>query len=176
MTVTQADRILAVLLDGREHTLAEIHRKAGHSIVHSRISDLRKKGCVIDHRTKPHKKGATASVYRLVSAPAEAVMAGARAGHVAALLRHQWDEDERIAREQREAVPRDDSHRFRVYGVGEAGILRILDTAPTEGLLGSVILRLGREGRLRGLCLGVLDTHGTDTASGTWVVNPWDQA
>ena len=169
MSETQASRILAVLRDGREHTLAEIHRRAGHSIVHSRISDLRAKGCVIDHRTKPRKRGAAASTYRLVSAP-EAVLA------TASRQADAWARAEREAEQRRRDVPRDDTHRYRLYGVRDGGVLDLLGTAASPETVGRLLVNLGERGELHGVCVGLLDTHGTDTATGSWTVNPWDQA
>lgn len=45
---SQCDQILAVLRDREWHTTAEIHRRCGFSRLNSRISDLRKRGHVID--------------------------------------------------------------------------------------------------------------------------------
>lgn len=60
--LSQASRILTLLEDGRWHTTAEILRVVP-SIVHSRISDLRKHGYLIEHDTTG--SGAEGSRYRL---------------------------------------------------------------------------------------------------------------
>jgi hypothetical protein len=54
---------MAVLKDGAWHTAAEIHQRAGFSRLNSRISELRKKGHAIEHRTTG--VGAAGSEYRL---------------------------------------------------------------------------------------------------------------
>lgn len=66
---SQAARILAVLSDGYWHTNAEIHRKVGGCVLHSRIAELRKRGYVIEHVTTG--SGATGSRYRLLDEPAD---------------------------------------------------------------------------------------------------------
>lgn len=47
---SQNDRILAVLRDGREHEMRDIHREVGFCRMNSRISELRKRGHVIECR------------------------------------------------------------------------------------------------------------------------------
>ena len=59
---SQSDRILAVLADGREHEMRDIHREAGFCRLNSRISELRKRGHVIECR----REGAD-YIYRLVT-------------------------------------------------------------------------------------------------------------
>ena len=49
-TPSQNDRILAVLKDGREHEMRDIHRIAGFCRLNSRISELRSRGHVISCR------------------------------------------------------------------------------------------------------------------------------
>lgn len=44
MNGSQCDRVLAVLRDGRPHTMEEIHQFAGFMRLNSRISDLRHRG------------------------------------------------------------------------------------------------------------------------------------
>ena len=46
--LSQNDRILAVLADGREHEMRDIHREAGFCRLNSRISELRNRGYVIE--------------------------------------------------------------------------------------------------------------------------------
>lgn len=75
--MTDAAFLLAVLADGREHSLSEIlavsiaERGFGMT-VHSRVSDLRKRGYRVDHRTVG-KRGA-GSLYRLVVEPKQLML------------------------------------------------------------------------------------------------------
>lgn len=66
------DRVLRMLSDGEWHTSAELYRFTA-CIVHSRISDLRRHGHIIDKR---HVKGrgAESIEYRLVSSDAAATV------------------------------------------------------------------------------------------------------
>jgi len=48
--VSQCDRVLAVLRDGRKHTIEEIHERAGTMRLNSRVADLRRKGHVVLHK------------------------------------------------------------------------------------------------------------------------------
>lgn len=41
---SQCARVLAVLSDGRPHTMTEIHRRAGTMRLNSRVAELRKRG------------------------------------------------------------------------------------------------------------------------------------
>jgi hypothetical protein len=64
---SQVDRILDVLKDGRWHTAAEIHQRAGFSRLNSRMSDIRfRRGIAYEHRTTG--VGSAGSEYRLVRA------------------------------------------------------------------------------------------------------------
>lgn len=162
---SQTSRILAVLWDCKHHSVAEIHRRAGTSRLNSRISDLRKMGCSIELSRRAGRKGAQSYVYRLLAEPATIEMPRE---HV------EWERAQAEAQQRRDSVPRDGVHRFRLYGVRDGDVLDLLATAEDEHDLGPQILRLGREGALRSVCLGVLDTHGTDSRSGTWIVSPWE--
>lgn len=71
--MTQCERIVDVLRDGREHTAAELYRTG--CVLHSRISDLRKRGYVIE-LSRTDGVGAESFLYRLVSAPKEMPSAG----------------------------------------------------------------------------------------------------
>jgi len=48
--LSQNDRILAALQDGREHEMRDIHVVAGFCRLNSRVSELRKRGYVITCR------------------------------------------------------------------------------------------------------------------------------
>jgi hypothetical protein len=71
-TPTQCERILAVISDGREHTAAELYRTG--CVLHSRISDLRKRGYVIE-LSRADGVGAESFLYKLVATPEEATSA-----------------------------------------------------------------------------------------------------
>jgi len=61
------NRILEALRDGEWHTSADLYRQCGHLILHSRISDLRHKGYVVEGRNVPGKSGVDGYQYRLVA-------------------------------------------------------------------------------------------------------------
>jgi hypothetical protein len=58
---SQNDRILAVLQDGQEHEMRDIHRVAGFCRLNSRVSELRKRGLTITCRRE-----GSSYYYRLV--------------------------------------------------------------------------------------------------------------
>jgi hypothetical protein len=60
-------RILEALRDGQWHTSADLYRRCGHLILHSRISDLRHKGYVVEGRNVPGHSGVDGYQYRLVA-------------------------------------------------------------------------------------------------------------
>ncbi len=62
---SQAKRILAVLADGKLHTTAEIHERAGSSRLNSRIAELRKRGYNIAYEFVGGV-GPEAHAYRLI--------------------------------------------------------------------------------------------------------------
>lgn len=73
--MTDRQFLLAVLSDGKPHTLHEILlasvRERGHAFtVHSRAADLRKLGYTVACKPMPRKRG---SVYQLVTRPLEEV-------------------------------------------------------------------------------------------------------
>ena len=61
--MTGCERVRAVLSDGKWHTTAELIERT-HSTVHSRISDLRKRGDLIEQKRIPGATGAAAYAYR----------------------------------------------------------------------------------------------------------------
>jgi hypothetical protein len=76
MSVTDTDYLLAALADGRWHNLNELLRRSfterGCGLtVHSRVSDLRKYGHCIQHRTVKGARRGEASEYRLLRASLE---------------------------------------------------------------------------------------------------------
>jgi hypothetical protein len=66
---SQCDRLLAILDDGRWHNSADLHRQV-FCVLHSRISELRNRGYVIERRGAG--AGAEHYDYRLVGVPGEA--------------------------------------------------------------------------------------------------------
>jgi hypothetical protein len=68
--MSQCDQLAALLSDGRWWTTRELLREVP-CIVHSRVSDLRKRGLIIEHETVG--PGAAGSRYRLVEISVEPV-------------------------------------------------------------------------------------------------------
>ena len=161
---SQNSRILRVLGDEHWHTTANLYRKCGGMILHSRISELRKHGFEIDHEVIPGKSGALGHRYRLLNSPSPA--------DLDAIVGPVVNASSGIPRED---VPRDLAHRFRIYKMVYDELV-LLATASTAEDVGVAIVALGNEGQLAGGCLGLLDTHGTDEARGSWTVQPWDTA
>jgi hypothetical protein len=159
---SQNARILRALADGSWHSVANIHRKAGTSRLNSRVSELRKYGYVIEHDTVPGKVGSLGHRYRLLNPPSATELAAII--DPASYVSHGIPRDE---------VPRDSTHRFRIYKMRYDELI-LLATATTAEDVGVAIVTLGNEGEFAGGCLGILDTHGTDEAQGTWTVQPWD--
>jgi hypothetical protein len=65
--VSHCGLILEALRDGEWHTTASLYRECGPMILHSRISDLRKKGHNVEGRHVPGETGADGYEYRLCS-------------------------------------------------------------------------------------------------------------
>jgi hypothetical protein len=65
---THVERVAAVLADNEWHTSAELYHRT-RSVVHSRISDLRKRGHLIEHR-RTEGNDAGSYEYRLLSSDA----------------------------------------------------------------------------------------------------------
>jgi len=66
---SQEDLILDILQAraGREVGLPELMAKSGSAAVHSRIANLRKRGCQIVNRTERHPSGKRMSFYTLLA-------------------------------------------------------------------------------------------------------------
>lgn len=62
---SQCEKILAVLADGDAHLVSEIHERAGYSRLNSRVSELRKRGYVIECFHVPGENGSRGYGYRL---------------------------------------------------------------------------------------------------------------
>ncbi len=63
--MSHCDRILDALRDGEWHTTHALYIEVGPMILHSRISDLRKKGHNVEGRHVPGRTGADGYEYRL---------------------------------------------------------------------------------------------------------------
>lgn len=161
---TQCARILHALADGRWHSVAEIHRKAGTSRLNSRISDLRlMHGYVIEHDTGgTGKTASTKHRYRLLTPMSE--------WEVRRLVTFDAPPVEVLDRKE---IPRDDQHRFRIYRM-VYDELELLATAPDAYSVGLVIVELGHQKAFGTSCIGLLDTHGTEEEKGTWILHPWE--
>lgn len=154
---SQLALILNALKDGRWTSSAEIHRRAGTR----RVSDLRRYGYTIQHRTVPGDRGSLRHQYRLVNPPLPLPDPGP-----SPVERNPLDRDK---------TPRDKAHKFRVYIVDEKNELLLMAAVPTEEQVGVAICELGRSGVVGNSCVGVQETFGEDTKKnpGKWIINPW---
>lgn len=73
---SQNERILAVLDDGGWHNTADLYARCGGMILHSRISELRKRGFWIVSERVPGETGPRSFRYRLVPALTEREVGG----------------------------------------------------------------------------------------------------
>jgi hypothetical protein len=152
-TMTHGERILRVLADQRWHTTSNIHRQAGHMVVHSRISELRGKGHEIEHRHVPGKVGAAAHAYRWLNVT-----------------------DDYRARETPPTmadpgIPNTPANRFRIY-TRVYDDLRCVAAAGTPEALGVALVTMGAEGEFDGYLVGLMDRP-SDDEPGRWIVKPW---
>ncbi len=65
--MSHCQRILDALRDGQWHTTHALYIEVGPMILHSRVSDLRAKGHIVEGRHVPGKTGADGYEYRLCS-------------------------------------------------------------------------------------------------------------
>lgn len=158
---SQNARILRALADGKWHTVANIHRRAGTSRLNSRVSELRKYGYEIEHEAVEGKTGSLGHRYRLLNPPT--------VDELAAII-DPFLTDRGLIRDE---IPRDAIHRYRIYRMVYEQ-LELVATATTPADVGEAIVSLGTEGIFTQSCVGILDTHGTDEVKGDWVLNPFD--
>ena len=156
---SQNARILKTLSDGSFHSVANIHRKAGASRLNSRVSELRKYGYEIEKEQVAGKSGSLGFRYRLLNPPS--------AAELATIV------DDLPVAIPREEVPRDLSHRFRIYRT-RYDELDLVGTAATPEEIGVAFYDLGLRGVFKGSCAGLLDTHGTVEVAGAWILDPFD--
>lgn len=155
---THGARLLAVLADGKWHSTSALHRRAGNMIVHSRISELRKKGYRIEHRHVPGKIGAVAHKYQWQDAPGVET-------HDEPEPMFEWDD----------LAPRRPEERFRIYKHTIDEPLQLIATCASPEAVGVALCTLAAEGEFDRAAVGVLDTNGSDDKPGFWVVNPWER-
>ena len=156
---SQNARVLRVLSDGRWHTGSNVQRRSGANRLNSRISELRARGFEIESE-RIGGAGLLSHRYRLLKTVAvEGLVTPRRLDDVL----------------DRETVPRDLEHRFRVYRC-ILDELELVGTAATPEDLGWLIVQLGRLKRFESSCMGVLDTFGHAEEKGTWLLNPFDTA
>lgn len=148
--MTQGQRILRVLADGRWHSTSNIHRQAGNMIVHSRVAELRTRGHEIEHRHVPGRRGACAHQYRWLNPPE-------RSGGAPAFVAPK--------------IPRSTETRYRIYSQAFGSPVCIATAATAEDL-GVALVTMGREGQFDGVLVGVMDAP-TEGVPGTWLVKPW---
>lgn len=156
---SQCARILAVLADSKSHTTTDLYRRCGGMILHSRINELRRKhGYRIICEHLPGKTGARAYRYTWLDAP------GLPAS----------DPDE-FTLNGADVAPRDERNRYRIYRLTADALLELVATCATAEAVGVTLCTLGLEGEWpAGTAVGLMDTHGTDNHSGTWLLSPWN--
>lgn len=159
---SQNSKIISALSTGKWLTTRALYRKCGGMILHSRVSELRKHGYEIEHEVIPGKSGALGHKYRLLNPPSPT--------ELDAIVDPEEYTSPGIPRG---AVPRDLTHRFRIYRM-RYDELDLVATASTPEEVGVAIFTLGMEGVFEGSCAGLLDTHGTSEKPGKWLVDPFD--
>lgn len=155
---SQGARILHALRAHRWRSGQAILREAGACSLSARISELRKKGYPIQH-----------------------VRTGSgRAGHHYRLAQPHPPLPERVAPPDAFIVPgeafapRDMAQRYRLYArEGNFGDLVLKATGKDSGEIGQALFTLAEGGDLENCVIGILDTHGDETAKGDWLVKPW---
>jgi Helix-turn-helix domain len=160
-TGTQSARILHALRDGRWHSAADIRRRVGMTSLSARISELRHEhGYIIEHRlVKGKPRALLAHQYRLT-------------GPDGLSLPDPGELPERTVLD-RDAIPRDSANRYRLYRLIR-NQLELVATCRTPQAIGVSLVELGKKGEFAESCVGLLDTFGTDSITGSWILNPWD--
>ncbi len=72
MTLSQSARVIQFLSDGYWHTVPHIQQACGTMRLNSRISELRKRGYVIECERVAGEVGAAAYRYRMLGRPGDA--------------------------------------------------------------------------------------------------------
>lgn len=172
-TVSQSARVLAVLKDGKPHSVPEIHKIAGTMRLNSRVADLRKRGHVIVCERVKGLKGAAAYHYTWL---------GERESLVQVLILEKTEADRlresgQLQLDTDTIAPRTEGERYRIFRVKDGGEPEIVATSSTEEGIGIAICRLGAEGEFLDYCVGVMDAldhkDEKDEWVGKWLVLPW---
>jgi biotin operon repressor len=153
---SQNARVLRALADGGWHTSTHLRRATGTHVTkqvyelrqHGYKIEMRRQGNVIRYRLK--KPLTAAETRRLVKGPGPPSLSLPR-----------------------DNIPRTASNRFRIYRV-VADKLDLVGVASSEGEFGEVVCRLAKDGAFAQSGVGLLDTHGSETQSGDWLLLPWD--
>jgi biotin operon repressor len=158
-TTSQSARVLAVLKDGKPHSVPEIHQKVGTMRLNSRVADLRKQGHTIICERVKGKKGAAAYQYQLLSQTD--------------ILR----KGKQLTLSTDDIAPRVAKERYRIFRVRDGGDPEIVATVGSLGALGKALYKLGLEGEFDDCVLGLQDAmdHRDKDKKwvGKWFVLPW---
>src|SRR5262245_28121067 len=123
-------RLLHALNSNKWVSVSEIKRRTQINSLSSRVNDLRKKGLTIEHReVKGKARADLRHQYRWIGKPSDPVLPPLDP----AVDRITLNRDE---------VPRDPEHRFRIYITDENNKLHLMGTAATESKLGVELCRL----------------------------------
>lgn len=155
---SQNARVLRALADGGWHTTTHLRRATGTHVT-KQVYELRKHGYKIEMKREGQAERQTiryrlktqlppAEVSRLVKGPGPPSL-------------------------PRDEIPRTATNRYRVYRV-VFDRLDLVGVCGSEEELGPLFVRLSKEGAFANSGVGLLDTHGTDTKSGDWLLLPWD--
>jgi hypothetical protein len=167
---SQCHRVLAVLADGKRHTVPTIHRKAGTMRLNSRIAELRDRygyDIACTHDGRRGRKGAAAYGYTLLGGPplpediSQALSAALSAEDEPSVP---WDN----------VAPRRPEEKFRIYALRDGDQLDLIATCATPAAVGVALVTLGSEGEFKEAAVGILDSNGTDERPGKWLVSPWE--
>lgn len=172
---THCEKVLEVLADGKAHSTADLYRRCGGMILHSRVSDLRKQGHNIVCERIPHAQGAAAYQYTLLpnarpKTPHEklAELLAVPGALPADQLRLDSDM----------IAPRIPSQQYRIVRVKNGGEPEIVGAVATQEEIGPALCAWGAEGMFDDYCVGLLDVldhkkPGTNIWVGKWLVKPW---
>ena len=155
MSESQGARVLAVLADGKPHSVPEIHRKAGTMRLNSRVADLRKQGHDIVCEHVKGKTGAAAYRYTWVDAPPQAPTDNGQ-------MRLTTDE----------IAPRTENERYRIFRVKNGGAPEIVATVGSPEAVGVALCTLGEEGMFDDYCVGLQNALPEDEER-AWTIKPW---
>lgn len=157
---SQGARLLHALQDRAWHSTSDLDRSCGEIVVSATVTSLRNLGYTIEHRVlKGKARPALANQYRLLNPPLALPATGT----------------EKIKRTilDRDSIPRTKANRYRIYRV-LAGKLELVAVCGDPCKLGKILIEYGARDEFTQSCLGLLDTYGTTSVSGTWLISPFD--